>query len=371
MFHMKLRVNRQQMTEALSAVSSVAVARTPKEILRCVRLEARPDLLLLSATDLELSVRYAVAQVEVENPGEVLVVAETLAKIMRECADEVLSVELDKNLLHIRGVGSHFQIVTLGLEDFPAIPSMEGEPDIIIEYEVLRRLTEWTVFAAARESTRYAINGIMWDVAGDRLTLAATDGRRLSVASGALVAGDSPVVSQVIVPGKALSLFARLPVSPDARVGVKISSSQLLLNMEGVTISTALVEGQFPKYQDVIPADCDRIARLSTTEFVGALRRASLLTNEESKGVRFSFADGNLTLSSRAPEQGEAEIVLPVEYKADPLEIGFNPVFLLEVLRVVHSEELTFALKEPNRPGVVRLDDDFVYVIMPVNLSSA
>lgn len=350
---------------------SVALARTPKEILRCVRVEARPDVLLLSATDLELSLRYAVSQVEVENPGEVLVVAETFAKIVRECTDEVLSVELDQNLLHIRGAGSHFQIVTQGLEEFPAVPSMEGEPDITIEYAVLRGLTEWTVFAAARESTRYAINGVLWELAGDRLTLAATDGRRLSVASGALVDSGSPAVTQVIVPGKALSLLAHLPVSTEVRVGVKMTTSQVLLNMGGVTISTALVEGRFPKYQDVIPADCDRIAKINTVEFIGALRRASLLTNEESKGVRFAFGNGNLTLSSRAPEQGEAEIRMPVVYTSEPMEIGFNPVFLLELLRVVHAEEITFALKQPDRPGIVRLGDDFVYVIMPVNLSSA
>ncbi len=110
---------------------------------------------------------------------------------------------------------------------------------------------------------------------------------------------------------------------------------------------------------------------LKTTEFLSALKQAALLTNEESKGVRLAFSDGDLTISSRAPEQGEATVSIPVEYKYEPLDIGFNPVFLLDVLRAVHTDEISLALKEANRPGVLRAQDHFLYVVMPVNLASA
>ncbi len=368
---MKLRFNRQEMAEVLSAVCSVAATRSPKDVLKCVRIEAHPDVLLLSATDLELSLRCAVTQVEVDKPGEVLVVAETFARIVRECDDEILVIETAENVLHVRGVGSHFQVITRDLADFPAIPSMEGKPEVTIDHTLLRRLTEWTMFAAARESTRYAINGVLWEVNGDKLTLAATDGRRLSLASGKLVNGGSADTPRAIVPSKAMSLFARLPLEADSQVGMKITDNQLLLNIGRVLIGTALVEGKFPRYQDVIPTDCDRVVELNTAEFHSALKRAALLTDEESKGVRFAFSEGTLTLSSRAPEQGEAEVVLSISYTGEPMEIGFNPVLILELLRVAHAEEITFAFKEPKRPGVIRLGDDFVYVVMPVNLSSA
>jgi len=366
---MKLQFNRQEMAEVLSAVSSVAAARTPKEILRCVHMEARSDMVLLSATDLELSLRCAVTQVEVEETGDTVVVADTLSRIVRECEDELLSVETAENVLHVRGVGSHFQVLTQDVSDFPAIPSMDENSDITIEHSVLSRLIELTVFAAARESTRYAIHGVLWEVEGKRLTLAATDGRRLSLAHGKLIEQGPAERSHVIVPAKSLSLFSRLPSESAAQVKVKMTSNQLLMNINGAMISTSLVEGQFPKYQDVVPTDCDRVTELNTAEFHSALKRAALLTNEESKGVRFSFSEGNLTLSSRAPDQGEAEIALPVTYKAEPLEIGFNPVFILELLRVAHTEQITFAVKAANRPGVIRLGEDFVYVVMPVNLS--
>jgi DNA polymerase-3 subunit beta len=368
---MKLRFNREEAAEALSAVCAVAAVRTPKEILKCVRLEVLPDALLLSATDLELGLRVAVTQVEVDEPGDTLVVADTLGKIVRECTDEIMVVETTANELHLRGAGSHFQIITQAPADFPPVPTMEGEPDFTVENGLLRRMIEWTVFASARESTRYAINGVLWEVSAKELVLAATDGRRLSVARGKPASCRSKSVPSAIVPGKAMSLFNRLPADPEASVAVKVTSNQLLLRVGRAIISTNLVEGHFPKYQDVIPADCDRTVELNTAEFLSALKRAALLTNEESKGVRLAFSDGVLTLSSRAPEQGEATVSIPVEYKGEPMAIGFNPVFLMDVLRVTHTETLTFAFKEPNRPGMVRLDDGFIHVVMPVNLSSA
>jgi len=365
---MKLRFNREEMADALTAICNVAPTRTPKPILRCVRVDAQADVLLLSATDLEVALRCSVTQVEVDRPGETLVVADTLGRIVRECQDEILSMDLSEKALHVRGEGSHFQIVTQDPGEFPPISAAEGAPDFTIARDTLQRLIEWTVFASARESTRYAINGVLWEVEGDRLALAATDGRRLSLARGKLAKRESTDVLQAIVPTKALSLFGHLADEPDAPVNVKIAPNQLSLKSGRSLISTSLVEGRFPKYQDVIPQDCDREMEVGTAEFHSALKRAALLTNEESKGVRLSLSPGELTLSSRAPEQGEATVSLPVKYDSEPIEIGFNPVFLLDVLRVTHADQVTFAVKESSRPGVFRVDDDFVYVVMPVNL---
>jgi len=367
---MKLRFNRQEMADALSAIGSVTPIRSTKEILKCVRLQAESDVLLLSATDLELGIRCAITQVEVDDGGDTLVSAATLSKIVRECTDDVLVIESSGSTLHIRGAGSHFQIVMQDTVEFPHVPTLEGDPDFTIEYGALRRLIDWTAFAAARESTRYAINGILWEMEGDRLTLAATDGRRLSIAHGKLVSKNSDAAPQAIVPAKALSLFARLPADQDAVVGVKLAANQMVFKVGGAVVSTVLVEGHFPKYQDVVPNDCDRMVELNTAEFHSALKRAALLTNEESKGVRLSFGEDSLTLSSRAPEQGEATISLEVSYRGEPTEIGFNPVFLADVLRVTHTDSVVFAFKEANRPGILKMGEDFVHVVMPVNLSS-
>ena len=368
---MNVRFNRQEMAQAMSAICGVTPVRTPKPVLRCVRMEARKDVLLLSATDLELTLRYTVTQVEVAQVGETLVVADTFARIVRECADELLNIELVKNELHIRGAGSHFQLLTQPVEDFPPVPAVEGQPDFTIDQQVLRSLIERTVFACARDSSRYAINGVLCEVADEQLTLVATDGRRLAFARAKLVSVKTESIPQVIVPARALLLFERLPVDGDAQVTVRVAPNQLLLEVGQVLLGTALVEGHFPKYSEVIPRERPKVVKLKTAEFRSALKQAALLTNEESKGVRFSFTDGALTLSSRVPEQGEATISFPVCYTGEALEIGFNPVFLLDVLRIVDMEEITFTFEAPNRPGVARFNDDFIYVVMPVELTSA
>lgn len=368
---MKLRFNREELSETLGAICSVASNRTPKDVLKAVHIDVRSDVVFLSATDLEIGLRSAVTQVEVDETGETLVPADMLSGIVQDCPDETVAVETEDSGLHIHGKGSHFKIVTQSPADFPAVAELDGEPDFTVDSGVLARLIEWTVFACAKESTRYAINGVLWEVSPKALTLAATDGRRLSLATTKLGDGSPKTEAQAIVPGKALSLFARLPVDGDGLVAVRMSSNQIVLKKGRSTLSSSLVEGHFPKYQDVIPQDCDRVVLLNTADFQSSLKQAARLTNEESKGVRLSFTDGSLTISSRAPEQGEATISLPVRYKGEATDIGFNPAFLMDVLRVADTEEVSFAFKEANRPGVIRVSDDFVHVVMPVNLSSA
>lgn len=365
---MKTRVNRQELVEALGAVAAVAATRTPKPILQCVLVEAHADHCVLKATDLELSVRYTISQVEVEKEGRVLVSADKLSQIVRESGDEVLDIEVDEGACHVRGQDSHFQIYVQSAEEFPPVPEMTGEPDFEVETAVLRRLTEWTVFAAARENSRYAINGVLWEKEKNKLVLVATDGRRLSKAVGeAQGAKDGPV--RAIVPGKAMMLFLRVLGEEDPTARVKLTGNQVVLQARRATVSSALVEGQFPRYQDVIPVDNDKKAELSTAEFLSAVRRAALLTNEESKAVRLSFVKDELTFSSRSPDQGEAVIKMLVAYQGPSIEIGFNPVFLADVLKVVETDRVVFEMTEANRPGLVRCGSDFLYVIMPLNLS--
>jgi DNA polymerase-3 subunit beta len=365
---MKLKVNRQELQEALSAVSSVAAQRTPKPILQCLLVEAHADHCLLAATDLELGIRYTVAQVEVSDQGRIVVPADKLAQIVRESADEILDVHAEDSICHVRGQGAHFQIYTQDAADFPPVAELSGDADFEVDAPVLRRMAEWTVFAAARENTRYAINGVLWEKEGQGLALVATDGRRMSMARAALeAAGEGKIES--IVPVKAMSLLQRTLGSGDGGVGIKLVGTQLIARMQRATISTALVEGRFPDYRVVIPKEHDRVATMENSALLSALRRAALLTNQESKGVRLSFDTGQLTISSRAPAQGEATIELPIQYEGQPVEIGFNPHFLIEPLKNAHVDEVRLELKASNQPGLLRISDDLLYVVMPVNLS--
>ncbi|MCH8966277.1 MAG: DNA polymerase III subunit beta [Planctomycetes bacterium] len=365
---MKLSVSRAELAEALSVVGSVPATRSPKPVLHCTLFDVHGDYAMLVATDLELGVRFSITQIEVEKEGSVLVAADKFGQIVRESTDETLAIEVEENICHIRGADSHFQIYGQDAKQFPQVTQFEGACDFQVPAVVLRRMSEWTVFATARENTRYAINGVLWEQAGRRLTLVATDGRRLSKAVHQLddgVEGDR----RAIVPIKAMNLFLRVLPNDDSVAEIKITPNQFILKTARATVSTALVEGHFPNYEDVIPSECNRKAEFTTQELLSAVRRAALLTNEESKGIRLAFDTGVLSLSSRAPEQGEAVVTIPVQYEGTAVEIGFNPLFLSDVLRVVSSETVTFEFAESNRPGVFRCGDDFLYVVMPVNLS--
>ncbi len=174
--------------------------------------------------------------------------------------------------------------------------------------------------------------------------------------------------AKVIIPSKALNLIDKLIDDPEETVGFQFRENQVIFHTSSATLTSNLVEGQFPPYEDVIPKDTDKKMTASTAEFLSAIRRAALLTTEESKGVKMHFSKKGLVLTSRSPEAGEATITFPCKYEGTDVEIGFNPAFLTEALRVVDSDEITLEMTAANRPGLLRGGPNFLYVIMPVNL---
>jgi DNA polymerase-3 subunit beta len=364
---MKLVCDRAALYEALSATAGVTLSRTPKPILQCVRATAEKDALVLTAYDQEVGLRYRIKQVDVSRSGETLVPGDRFLAIVRESADETMALETGADLFHIRGADSHFQMVGQNVREFPPVPDMEGEPDLVVKVGALVDCINKTIFAAARENTRYAINGVLCQKKGKSLQMVATDGRRLAMCSASLEksVGDD---ASAIVPTKALGLLSRTHLDPDETLDVRLSPNQIILRSESVTISSVLVEGHFPDYEKVVPRDQDKTATISMPEFLSGVKRAALLSTAESKGVRIVLGKEGMILTSRAPEQGEATVRVKVEYKGPDIEIGFNPEFLVDALKVC-GDTVTFELKEPSKPGVLKCSPNFLYVVMPVNLS--
>lgn len=365
---MNVTISRSALVEVLGVASGVIAARTVKDILKCVRLTTVEDGLLVSATDLEVGLRVAIRQVEIKSPGEVLIPVDKLMQIARESTDDTLALEGDAEKCHIRGRDSHFEIYTQDPKEFPPVADLEGDADVEVEVEALLGMIERTIFAVAKENTRYAINGVLWEKQGKTLNLVATDGRRLAWAKGT-IAGGVGGDKQHIVPFKAMSVLRRVLGNVEGQVSIRFTDNQVLVHGGDYVVSSVLVEGHFPQYQEVVPKDTDRKIEINTAELLSGVRRAALLTNEQSKGIRLQFADGQLTLSSRAPEQGEATISVPVEYTGDALEVGFNPVFVADALQVVGQPTVVIELKGADRPGVLRTGQEFLYVVMPVSLS--
>lgn len=365
---MKVTCDRATLVEVLNLVGSVVVSRTPKPVLACVKLVAGESSLTVSGTDLEVALEIRTPRVEVSRPGEALVPCDKLGQIVRESSDSTLDLEAVQDVLHIRGADSHFQIFGHSPGDFPPFPQFSGEPDFEIDAGDLHKLITHTVFATARENSRYAINGVLMDRESNKLTLVATDGRRLALAKGGCQSSRNDNRS-VIVPTKGLQTLMKLLTDPQQTVQVRMIDNQVVFATEQATLASNLVEGNFPPYKDVIPRDSDKKAVVDAAVLASAVRRAQLLTNEESKGVRFAFGEAGLTLTSRAPEMGEAEIKVGLEqYTGESVEIGFNPQFVLDPLKTSQVPQVTMEFKAANKPGILRTGSDFLYVVMPVNL---
>ena len=370
---MKTRLPRQEFLDALTAIAAVAGGRTTKPILGCVRLATTGEAIELSATDGEAGLRLGVSSFSVDEPGEAVVPAERLLGIVREMPDAEIRVDADDKYCVVRGAGSEFKIFVFPAADFPAIPTFADEPDLVMDGDQLARMISLTVYAAARETGRYAINGVLWQKQGKKLFLVATDGRRLARAGGAISASKSGDF-EIILPSKALHAFERVFSMGKERaewtVDVQVMPNQVLLRSGDRMLSTALVEGNFPKYEDVIPKDADKLARIQRLELHGAIKRAALLTSDEARAVKLSFSREQLVITAHSAEQGEARIEVPIEYEGEPMEIGFNAAFVNDALKVLPYENVCIELKESFRPGVVRGEDrnEFLYVVMPVSL---
>lgn len=384
---MKLICDRSALLGAVNLVSGVVASHTPKPQLTCIHLSAQKaddgGRLILSGTDAEISIRLMRTQVEVHEDGEVLVPADRLrAIISAEDSDPTLTIEAIDDVCHIRGRDAKFKIFGYPAGDFPNIPEFpqdDSAADVFtIGSDLLSRLIARTIFSTARENSRYAINGVLMHRKGKKVEMVATDGRRLALARGNADTPGSDEDSQCIIPTKALSLAGKIIDDPQGKVRIAITTNQILFAFDdaggdSAVLASNLVEGTFPPYDDVIPKDQDKRATFDTSVLSSAVKRAAILTTEDSRGVRLAFSksDGadSLKMSSRTPESGEAEIDVDLAgYEGDEIEIGFNPAFITDALKVVPDNQVILELKSSNKPGLIKSGSDFLYVVMPVNL---
>jgi len=365
---MKVIAQTAALQEALTLAGSIVATRTPKAVLQCIKLVAAENVLTLLATDLETGMRYQVTSVQVEEEGEALVPANRLTGIVRESADEEsLTIETDKEAVVIRGAGSRFKVFGYDPGEYPAVADFGDKGDFQVASPLLAEMIGKTLFATAKAHSHYAISGVLWEASGKKLQLVATDGHRLALAKGSLSKATTKEIT-AIVPPKLMALIQRLAGEGEETLEIKVGESQILVRTARAVVVSSLVQGNFPKYTDVIPKESTAKATINTGQIEHRIRQAALLTNEESRGVRLAFDAEQLTLSSRAPETGEAEVTCPVKYDGKPLEIAFNPSFLTEALRVVTTDEVSFELSAANKPAVLKAGNDFLYVLMPVDL---
>ena len=369
---MKLICDRAAFVEAVQIAAAVVATRGNVPALLCIKLTAKDNRLYLQAADKDIALEIPVASVDVKSPGEALVPAERLSQIARECAGTTLAFESNKSILSIKADGMRFNVNGYDPKEFPAPPQLNSKPECAVSAATFRKLVGRTIFATAVENNRYAIGGVLIERVGKRLRLVGTDGRRLAVAKGDCISA-TETDSSVIVPTKALNLLNRLAIDPEDPIEISKADGRLVFTIgsgaDAAKMVTSLIEGTFPPFDDVIPKEHDRRVTCNVAALTAAVRRSSLLTSEQSKGVKMSFTATQLTLSSSSPDVGDSEITMPLEgFQGEPIEVGFNPGYIVDALKIIDAPEVIIELKATNKPGVLRIGQEFTYVIMPLNV---
>lgn len=368
---MKMLCQREALTAAFQTVSGVVPTRTPKAILQNVKLEASKGQAVLIGTDQEVGIRYTITEADVQRAGEILLPTNRVLAILREMHGESVSLESSDSGTWVRGDRAEYKLGAENPAEFPAVADFGELPHHTVSAGALRQMIRRTIFATDTESTRYALGGILVELKGESMTLAATDTRRLAVVRGqcaAAFASGAVENPAPVVPSKAMSLIERSIADENGVVSIAIRQNDVLVKTATATIYSRLVEGRFPRYQDVIPTQSQVRVDLTVGPFYSAVRQAQIVTSEESRGVDFQFNSGLLTLCSRAADIGESKVELPITYSGAELVITFDPRYIADLLRVLEAEQpLALELSDSESAAVFRTEDGYTYIVMPLS----
>ncbi len=375
---MELKIGAQELAKALGRTQGIVEKKSTMPILSHVLIEAKKDgQLVVSATDLDLAVSSE-HTCEVLKEGAVAVSARHLYEIVRALPEQSVTLKkANNNYLEVKSGPSEFRIVGLPSEDFPALPSFDKVPFVDVAPALLLEMIERTFFAVSTDETRYNLNGVFFEPSGETLRLVATDGHRLSLSEREVGAGFG-LKRGVILPKKGLQELKKLLAEaaesgeekPESRLGFVENSA--IYRRPGVVLVMRLIEGLFPDYKQVIPKAGEKQLRLGRGRFLETLRRVSLLSSDKAHAVKLDLSKGLLRVLSQNPDLGEAKEEVPVDYAGEPLKIGFNARYVMDVLQVLRSNEVVFELADDLSPGVLKggdeADQGFTAVVMPMRI---
>lgn len=363
----KFHVTKEKILDGLQRVQNVVSTRTTLPILSNVLVQAGDSGLTLTTTDLDMAVR-CVVEADISKVGATTLPARKLFLILKEVPGTDIEIEIDdRNAASIRSGSSFYKIMGLPEEEFPKFPTTEGKKSLTIEQSVLCDMLKKTAYAASSDETRYVLNGLYMSFKGSKLTVVATDGRRL-----ALVERDLEVPkgseAELIVPTKAVGELQRL-LGDKGEAKLSIGENQIVIELDGTTLVSKLIEGTYPNFRQVIPAEAKERVQLERELLLAALHRASILVSEKSQSVKLNFAKNNLTITATTPEVGEAKETMAINYKGKDVTIAFNPQYLMDPLRNLDADEVFVELTDELSPGVVKVSEPFLYVLMPMRLN--
>ena len=369
---MKFSVPKSRLSGYLQYVLQVVPSKSTLPILTNVLIEALEDKVKLSATDLDISISTSVDCI-VTKKGSISMPARILFEIIKELPESEVVFETSGTRVEIKIPNGSYRIGTVAAEDFPKLPAVNTKKEIKISGTDLVRMIRKTTFACSDDETRPALNGVLWQTKGDKMQMVATDGHRL-----AKFAVENPklkgLYEDVIVPPKVLDIITKLLPSESGELGIIFGENNIIFDMGDIILSSRLIEGPYPNFDQVIPLDSDKKMTVSKNDLASAVRRVSILSNALTHQVKFSLKENTLTLSTaNADMAGEGQEELECDYVGEEIELGYNATYIADVLGKIDGDEVVFELSTPVAAALAYSPEvpkeDFLCLVMPLRLA--
>lgn len=363
---MKLVVSKQELQDRLSDIQNIVERRNTMPILSHFLLEADREGSFITATDVETGIKEPI-EVTVDKGGKLCIPARKLFEIVREI-DGDITLKSEDLWLGVNAGKSSFRLACLAQEEFPVWPELKEAEEFQMDSSVLGQMIEKTVYSAGESDTRYALNGLLFNLTDSTLTVVGTDGHRMALIQRQIPAAVSEE-KKVIVPRKTVTELRKFLDKHDS-ISVLIGKNHILFRIADIEFLARLIEGTYPSYSQVIPVSNEKKLLVNRGEFIKALRRVSVMSRERSNAVKVDITAGLVTLSSSNPDLGEAKDEVKVQYEGEALSAGFNARYLLDVLSAMSSETVVFELQDQLSPTLLKEEGDDTYkcVVMPMRI---
>jgi len=363
---MKCTISKESLLKTAQIVQNAINPKTNLPILSNILIDAEQDQIVFTATDLDIGI-ITELPLKPSILGSITIPAKKFLDVIKELPNNDISLSVKKNnIVNIDCNTTSLKIMGLSKDEFPQLPQFKDKDFVIIPQKQLKLILSMTSFAMSNDETRYVLNGVLFIIKPSLLRLVATDGRRLAIASSPM---QFPKIreSEMIIPIKAIRELERM-LTDEGEIKIFFGKNQVSFDFGSTKILSRIIEGEFPKYEPVVPKELKDKVSVPREAFLSAMKRANLFTSQDSMAVKVDLSRDLMVVSKSASYIGEMREELPVEYKGKELSIGFNPVYLIDVLKVVTGDTVSFEVSDPDKPAVFRLGGDYTYVVLPMQL---
>lgn len=363
---MKFTFEKNILLNGIQTVQNIITPKSTLPILSNILIETISNQIRLTATDLDVGITCLIP-VNIEEPGSITIPAKRFFEIIRDLPGTNISVTTKKNnLVFIETEACQFKIMGLAAEEFPKLPEFKNKEVIKISQKMLKTMLGLTSFVVSFDETRYVLNGILFKIEKNNLTLVATDGKRLALIEKKLQEEYDKIIN-TIIPIKTIQELNR-NLKDDGELSLILGENQILFDLGNIVIISRLIEGEFPDWRQVIPPVSEYKINIHREGFLLAVKRASLLSTPDYQAVKLEIFKDKLVISKATPDIGESREELKSEYHGKEMVMGFNPNYLVDVLKNLSEEKIAFELTAADKPGVIRVDG-YIYLVLPMRLA--